>query len=607
MEPVIELGYTKIFVTPKSKGSKQLRNAVFTFASQFKSFPGKGMEKKTDITMKKIFNISNGSIADSLIKYKKNERTNKNGEPSRLLANRNIYFKNQVIPLVEIVIRDMIEKLESNKEIDSEGIKFFKAVQVVYIDYREDYEDIVEDMSKKLITIFGGKGGIKNKTVDLGNVKSTFKLSGEKSNYSYTSSNLRVRLRVFTIKGGTIPTEIQETGTTVIFNAVLRNNVRFKTYKDILKYGTTHKTREGLDKVFGAYQNRVEDWTYTYFEQQRSILDINKFADSSWAEFVYGDKSFTKFFTDMIKDAKRSDGTKVAKYTEWNPSDIWAAHRLKTLQDEIKKELKDGVNVVSKINNLLRGYFDRNELIGLSLKKIGDDKEAHVAFYNNNVNDLKLKIIEEYKFKDLIFNLNNLIKPNVASVYVYYGSDRKFTITAGRTHGGTLTLTSTIKGASAQAGQAIISMVIDLLGKKLKGKKMMFDKDIKQTSKYPPNYESWADKSNAKVLEEYKMMYNSLKSHFKNPPKFSDFLDEVLYETYEKDGAVDKGFSRNVAIKLLQIRFFYDVFNMKSDHDIIEFWQDLLYLAMKVDRSGSKDGEKGGRFEFAPFAKISDV
>ena len=385
MEPVIELGYTKIFVTPKSKGSKQLRNAVFTFASQFKSFPGKGMEKKTDITMKKIFNISNGSIADSLIKYKKNERTNKNGEPSRLLANRNIYFKNQVIPLVEIVIRDMIEKLESNKEIDSEGIKFFKAVQVVYIDYREDYEDIVEDMSKKLITIFGGKGGIKNKTVDLGNVKSTFKLSGEKSNYSYTSSNLRVRLRVFTIKGGTIPTEIQETGTTVIFNAVLRNNARFKTYKDILKYGTTHKTREGLDKVFGAYQNRLEDWTYTYFEQQRSILDINKFADSSWAEFVYGDKSFTKFFSDMIKDAKRSDGTKVEKYTEWNPSDIWAAHRLKTLQDEIEEQLKDGANVVSKINNLLRGYFDRNELIGLSLKKISDDKEAHVAFYNKEI------------------------------------------------------------------------------------------------------------------------------------------------------------------------------------------------------------------------------
>ena len=37
---------------------------------------------------------------------------------------------------------------------------------------------------------------------------------------------------------------------------------------------------------------------------------------------------------------------------------------------------------------------------------------------------------------------------------------------------------------------------------------------------------------------------------------------------------------------------------MKSD-DIIEFWQDLLYLAMKVDR--------GSRFQFAPFAKISDV
>ena len=48
------------------------------------------------------------------------------------------------------------------------------------------------------------------------------------------------------------------------------------------------------------------------------------------------------------------------------------------MQDDIEKEMKGGANVISKLNNLLRGYFDRNELIGLS-KKIGDKGEAHVA------------------------------------------------------------------------------------------------------------------------------------------------------------------------------------------------------------------------------------
>ena len=143
------------------------------------------------------------------------------------------------------------------------------------------------------------------------------------------------------------------------------------------------------------------------------------------------------------------------------------------MQDAIEKELKDGSNTLEKLNNLLRGYFAKNELIGLSLKKIGKDGVAHVAFYNNDVKDLQLKVIEEYGFNDLLFDLNNIIEPNVGTVYVYYGSDRKFTMSLTRTSGGTLSINSKIRGAAAQAGQAIIAMVVDLLKKKLKGKKMM--------------------------------------------------------------------------------------------------------------------------------------
>ena len=580
---IFELDYTKINVAEERKGAKQLKNVDFTRKNP-KSIKGN--------TLKNIFGLTDKFTIKDLLTFQKRESSkNKNKEPSRLIADRQIYYKGKQVPFIELILKRMVEQIVSQPEIDIKAIKFVKSTRKFYIDYREDIEDKIEDMSKNLIQLFGGKGGVDSKTVMLGGIIKTFNFLGRSK--TYTSSKVEVRLREFTIKGGVIPTEIQETGTTIILNAVLRGKrVEFLTADSILQ----HKpTKEGLERVFGTYKDRLENWTHTYFEQQKAILDVNKFKGSNWAEFTYGNESFTDFFTDIVKNTTRRDGTKVTKYTEWNPSDIWAAYKLKDMQNDITKELEDGANVISKLNNLLRGYFDRNELIGLSLKKIADKGEAHVAFYNNNVNDLKLKIIEEYKFNDLIFNLKGITNPDTGTVYVYYGSDRKFTMSLTRTTGGTLSINSKIKGAAAQAGQAIIAMVVNLLDKKLKGKKMMFSKD-KSSPMYVDSWKNWVN-LDSKYDEEYKHIYKFLKPHLENPPKeFHQFLDGILKETTDP---------RNFRIKLMQMRFFYDVFSMKSDHDIIEFWQDLLYLAMKIDRGG-KNG-KGGRFEFAPFAKISDV
>ena len=572
---IFELDYTKINVAEERKGAKQLKNADFTRKNP-KSIKGN--------TLKNIFGLTDKFTIKDLLTFQKRESSkNKNKEPSRLIADRQIYYKGKQVPFIELILKRMVEQIISQPEIDIKAIKFVKSTRKFYIDYREDIKDKIEDMSKNLIQLFGGKGGVNSKTIMLGGIKKTFNFLGRSK--TYTSSKVEVRLREFTIKGGVIPTEIQETGTTIILNAVLRNNVEFQTADSILQ----HKpTKEGLERVFGTYKDRLNKWTHTYFEQQKAILDVNRFKSSSWAEFTYGDKSFTKFFESTIREVTRSDGSKVEKYTEWNPSDIWAAYNLKPMQDAITEKLENGSNTLTQLNNLLRGYFARNELIGLSLKKISDKGEAHVAFYNNDVNDLKLKVIEDYKMNDLIFDLNNIIKPNLGTVYVYYGSDKRFTMSLTRTSGGTLSINSKIKGAAAQAGQAIIAMVVDLLKKKLKGKKMMFDKD-KKSKIYAESYDDWVN-LDSKYDEEYKHIYKFLKPHLENPPKeFHQFLDGILKETTDP---------RNFRIKLMQMRFFYDVFSMKND-DIIEFWQDLLYLAMKVDR--------GSRFQFAPFAKISDV
>ena len=572
---IFELDYTKINVAEERKGAKQLKNADFTRKNP-KSIKGN--------TLKNIFGLTDKFTIKDLLTFQKRESSkNKNKEPSRLIADRQIYYKGKQVPFIELILKRMVEQIISQPEMDIKAIKFVKGTRKFYIDYREDTEDKIEDMSKNLIQLFGGKGGVNSKTIMLGGIKKTFNFLGRSK--TYTSSKVEVRLREFTIKGGVIPTEIQETGTTIILNAVLRNNVEFQTADSILQ----HKpTKEGLERVFGTYKDRLNKWTHTYFEQQKAILDVNRFKSSSWAEFTYGDKSFTKFFESTIREVTRSDGSKVEKYTEWNPSDIWAAYNLKPMQDAITEKLENGSNTLTQLNNLLRGYFARNELIGLSLKKISDKGEAHVAFYNNDVNDLKLKVIEDYKMNDLIFNLKGITNPNTGTVYVYYGSDKRFTMSLTRTSGGTLSINSKIKGAAAQAGQAIIAMVVDLLKKKLKGKKMMFDKD-KKSKIYAESYDDWVN-LDSKYDEEYKHIYKFLKPHLENPPKeFHQFLDGILKETTDP---------RNFRIKLMQMRFFYDVFSMKND-DIIEFWQDLLYLAMKVDR--------GSRFQFAPFAKISDV
>ena len=572
---IFELDYTKINVAEERKGAKQLKNADFTRKNP-KSIKGN--------TLKNIFGLTDKFTIKDLLTFQKRESSkNKNKEPSRLIADRQIYYKGKQVPFIELILKRMVEQIISQPEMDIKAIKFVKGTRKFYIDYREDTEDKIEDMSKNLIQLFGGKGGVNSKTIMLGGIKKTFNFLGRSK--TYTSSKVEVRLREFTIKGGVIPTEIQETGTTIILNAVLRNNVEFRTADSILQ----HKpTKEGLERVFGTYKDRLNKWTHTYFEQQKAILDVNRFKSSSWAEFTYGDKSFTKFFESTIREVTRSDGSKVEKYTEWNPSDIWAAYNLKPMQDAITEKLENGSNTLTQLNNLLRGYFARNELIGLSLKKISDKGEAHVAFYNNDVNDLKLKVIEDYKMNDLIFNLKGITNPNTGTVYVYYGSDKRFTMSLTRTSGGTLSINSKIKGAAAQAGQAIIAMVVDLLKKKLKGKKMMFDKD-KKSKIYAESYDDWVN-LDSKYDEEYKHIYKFLKPHLENPPKeFHQFLDGILKETTDP---------RNFRIKLMQMRFFYDVFSMKND-DIIEFWQDLLYLAMKVDR--------GSRFQFAPFAKISDV
>ena len=90
-----------------------------------------------------------------------------------------------------------------------------------------------------------------------------------------------------------------------------------------------NNTADKLRDVFKGYDDeKIEEWSHSYYEQQKEFL--KKFDSPNWDVFRYDNQSFVKFFEKHIKNKVLAREMKpldlVKKYTEWNPSDIWAVY-----------------------------------------------------------------------------------------------------------------------------------------------------------------------------------------------------------------------------------------------------------------------------------------
>ena len=148
-------------------------------------------------------------------------------------------------------------------------------------------------------------------------------MSGGKSK-EFSKETLKFRI-IKESQGGVIPTAIQESGTTIIFNQVLRHNTEYKDKDAIMKHPDTSKS---LRRVFGSYEDRLIDWTHTYFEQQQAFL--SKYKSVKWDEFEYEGDNFVKFFKKVASgiNEKFKPLKPAGTYETWNPSDIWAVYDL---------------------------------------------------------------------------------------------------------------------------------------------------------------------------------------------------------------------------------------------------------------------------------------
>ena len=207
-------------------------------------------------------------------------------------------------------------------------------------------------------------------------------------------------------KGGVIPTKIQEKGTTFVFNQVLDKNKLFQQEQDIL--GDADTKKKLLDCFGKQWEGRLEDWTWSYYQQQKEFFD--EYKDNKWSPFVYDNQNFVDFFKGLVKKVKTGNNEPLkplGTYETWNPSDIWAAYEMDKIKKEIDDNLKPTIKLV-ELNNLLIKLFKDKRLVGLSLKKVLYGQDAKLKFVNTDTSKMKLGDIEEYTIKDIKLQIDNI-------------------------------------------------------------------------------------------------------------------------------------------------------------------------------------------------------
>ena len=377
--------------------------------------------------------------------------------------------------------------------------------------------------------------------------------------------------------GGTvIPTDIQEEGTTIIFNRVLIDNVKFNKESDIMN---DKKTREKLKSVFGKkWEHRLDNWTWTYFQQQKQFL--KKYSDPKWAPFEYNDQDLVHFFQDEIKQVARDLDPFVpaGKYTTWNPADIFAAYDMPKIKKLIEGQIKRKEPITQtlvELNNILVKLMEQNKLVGISLKKVKQGNDAQIHLYNVQASSiLKMTKLEKYTMSNVKLEYDNIWESDSVNNMIKFGYNADYKVNISRTSGGTLTFNTSIKRTpAAQGGQAPIGMVMELI------KAKNFTNNIND---YPANATELLTER-----KKYKEMYDYITKR-RTAASYIDF-ELRLGKLYEKD--------KRVAIaKLMQVKFWYDAFkHNENQKDKAELWTDILYLGMKVSVKG----------QFAPHAKIS--
>lgn len=440
-------------------------------------------------------------------------------------------------------------------------------------------------------------------------------------------------------RGGTVSdaamTRMQELGSAWVFKRAIQDNVIFNRPNDIVNDGKTYDELVKIWKKVGKvdWDDQIDGaWVVNFYKQQEVLL--KKIGKPKFTEFsrdggpkpayiLPGSKG-GETFMDWVSNLVKSEFS-IGNKDSWNPADIWLIQD----EDKWKKKIKETYNQrrdpkksieseLAKFNAIFRALFRTKQIMGISLKKIGNTAEWKEV----NVSGKFFKTLETTKME--LGSIKCLlgtkrINPKTAKKDIERGATSARTGLVGRGTPGAATLTQdtvltiedpgivsgkkttftvqikannstgfsnlkwepTIKGKSeARLGKATVELVLDLM--KVYGIYGQYEPDNKQ---FPTDKTSFK-----KVEDEYRDILKELMDD-----RFVDFGNSVDVETalinIKETFDIYRGQPWVATSKLQQLKFIYALMSLKEDRRN-DFCTSLIFTA-----------EKAGK-RYGPYGKI---
>ena len=204
-------------------------------------------------------------------------------------------------------------------------------------------------------------------------------------------------------RGGTVSdatmTRMQELGSAWVFKRAIQDNQIFNSPNDIVNDDTTYKELVKIWKTVGRvdWDNEIDgEWLVNFHKQQKVLL--KKIGKPNFTEFCRdgGPKpqyilpgsrkgnTFMDWVSQLVKDE-----FDIGNKDNWNPADIWLIQNedqwRRKIQDTFNQKRNPGASIESelaKFNAIFRALFRSNQVVGISLKKVGakaEWKEVNVS------------------------------------------------------------------------------------------------------------------------------------------------------------------------------------------------------------------------------------
>ena len=415
-------------------------------------------------------------------------------------------------------------------------------------------------------------------------------------------------------------TRMQELGSAWVFKRAIQDNIVFNSANDIVNDKKTYDELVKIWKTVGKvdWDDDIDgEWVVNFYKQQSVLL--KKIGKPNFTEFcrdggtgndyILPDSKSGETFMEWVSNLVKEE-FEIGQKDNWNPADIWL------IQDEMKwrKKIKDSFNQkrdpsasieseLAKFNAIFRALFRTKQIMGISLKKIGNGpakwKEVNVSgkFFKNlkstrmNLESAKCllgtKRIDPAKAKKDIERGKPRGAPGAATLLqdtvltindpgIVSGNATKYTVQRkanDSTKFSNLKWEPTIVGRSAaRLGKATVELVLDLM--KVYGILKLYEPDNKA---FPRNKTEFRD-----VEDDYRKIIDELIND-----RFVDLGTGVDVETaivnIKEAFDVYRGQPWVAVSKLQQLRFLYALMTLPQNKRD-EFCTSLIFTAEKAGK-----------------------